>query len=148
MASSQSNSHSKPSSNPLFRYEFTTRIHDIDAAGVLFFARNLFHAHDAYEAFLNHHGQSIAAMLESDFILPISHTEADFKAPVLLNVVITIELFLQEMKEDGFILSYQFINHSQRICTTVLTHHTCIDKRTRKRKQLPEAIQLLLTTQQ
>ncbi|MCU7940899.1 MAG: hypothetical protein KZQ74_14675 [gamma proteobacterium symbiont of Bathyaustriella thionipta] len=67
----------------LFNYSFTTRIHDIDAAGVMFFARFFYHIHDAYEDFLNHQAQSIKQILNSDFILPISHTEANFKAPIV-----------------------------------------------------------------
>jgi len=149
MASSQSKPLLKPLSNSLFnslfRYEFTTRIHDIDAAGVMFFARSLYHAHDAYEAFLNHHGLSIASMLKSDFILPISHTEADFKTPVLLNEVITIEIVLHEIKEDGFSLNYQFINHADKICSTALTSHVCLDSNTHKRRNLPESVQSILS---
>ena len=135
----------KPLFNALFRYEFTTRIHDIDAAGVLFFARSLYHAHDAYEAFLNQHKQSIAAMLGSDFILPISHTEADFKAPVLLNENIIIEIFCQEIKEDEFSLRYQFLDNNNKIRLTSLTRHICLDSSTRKRKKLPESIRSILT---
>lgn len=130
--------------NPLFKYEFTTRIHDIDAAGVLFFARNLYHAHDAYEAFLNHKQQSISTMLNSDFILPISHTEANFKAPVFLNDRITIEIHLNEIKEDEFALDYQFINQIEIVCSTALTRHVCIDSNTHKRTSLPESIRSLL----
>ncbi|MCW8933025.1 MAG: acyl-CoA thioesterase [Gammaproteobacteria bacterium] len=137
-------SHSNTQSVPLFKYEFTTRIHDIDAAGVVFFARNLYHVHDAYEAFLNQHEQSIATMLKSDFILPISHTEAYFKAPVFLNETITIEIFTKEIKEDEFILNYQFINQSERVCTTASTHHVCIDKLTQEIKKLPDFIRTLL----
>lgn len=136
----------KPLSNSLFSYEFTTRIHDIDAAGVLFFARSLYHAHDAYEAFLNYHKQSIAAMLESDFILPINHSEADFKAPVFLNEIINIELFCHEIKENEFSLSYQFLDNHNKIRLTSLTRHICLDSSTRKRKKLPESIHSILTT--
>ncbi len=135
---------SSPSSKPLFSYEFVTRIHDIDAAGVLFFARTLYHAHDAYEDFLSHHKQSIATMLKADFILPISHTEADFKIPVLLNEVILIKVCLNDIKEDEFSLDYQFINQTNKVCSTALTHHVCLDSKTHQRKKLPESIVALL----
>lgn len=133
-----------PLFNYLFNYEFTARIHDIDAAGVLFFARNLYHAHDAYEAFLNHKKQSISTMLNSDFIFPISHTEADFKAPVFLNDCITIEIYLNEIKEDEFALDYQFINQDDILCSTALTRHVCIDRSSHARTNLPEPIRALL----
>lgn len=132
-------------SNILFQYKFITRIHDIDGAGVLFFARNLYHAHDAYESFLNHHKQPIASILSSDFILPISHAEADFKIPVFLNEEITIEISLNDVKENEFSLNYHFINHLNNICSTVMTRHVCLDNKTRERKKLPDSVQSLLT---
>ncbi len=129
---------------PLSKYEFTARIHDIDAAGVLFFARNLYHAHDAYEAFLMHNNQSISTLLNSDFIFPISRTEADFKAPVFLNDHITIEIRLNEIKEDEFALDYHFTNQADILCSTTLTRHVCLDRSTHKRTNLPESIRSIL----
>lgn len=130
----------------LFEYKFTTRLHDIDAAGVLFFARNLYYAHDAYEAFLNTQNQSIATILNSDFILPLNHAEADFKAPVFLNEIITIEIYCAAIGEDEFSLQYQFINHLKKITTTVLTRHVSLDKNSHQRIPLPESIHLLLAS--
>lgn len=119
-------------------------MHDIDAAGVLFFARTLYYAHDAYEAFLEHHKQPIAAILKSDFILPISHTEAHFKIPVLLNEKMTIEIHLSNIKKDEFSLNYYFINKTNKTCSTALTCHVCLDSMTHTRKNLPGSIVSLL----
>ena len=128
----------------LFNYSFTTRMHDIDAAGIMFFARFFFHIHDAYEDFLEHQSQSIKQILDSDFILPISHTEADFKAPILLNETINIKIFLQKIEHDGFILTYQFLDLSEKIRATALTHHVCMDSDSKQRKLLPRSIHELL----
>ena len=131
-------------SDSLFKYEFTTRLHDIDAAGVLFFAQTLYYVHDAYEAFLNHNNHSIAVILSSDFILPISHAEADFKTPVLLNENIIIEIFFHDIKEDEFSLFYQLTKQSNKqsnkICSTALTRHVCLNSNTHKRTSLPDSI--------
>lgn len=129
----------------LFNYPLTTRMHDIDAAGVMFFARFFYHIHDAYEEFLNHHGQSIKHILSSEIILPISHTEADFKAPVFLNETIHIEISLQKIAADNFILNYQFIDSSGKIRAAVQTHHVCLNSNSKQRQTLPEAIHQLLT---
>ena len=129
----------------LFSYSFTTRLHDIDPAGVLFFARIFYYAHDAYEAFLNHHQQSIEHILHSDFILPISHSEADFKAPIILNETITIEIFSENVSGNEFSLRYHFSNQSHQLNATAMTRHICLDSTTRSRKNLPDTIFSLLS---
>jgi hypothetical protein len=35
-----------------FRYDFRVALHDIDAAGIMFYGHLFRHAHDAYEAFM------------------------------------------------------------------------------------------------
>ena len=42
---------------PAFFYRFTVRLHDIDAAGVMFFGHLFRHAHDAYESVMANLGQ-------------------------------------------------------------------------------------------
>ena len=130
----------------LYKYSFTTRLYDIDAAGVVFFARFLYFAHDAYETFLEHHKQSVKNILNSDFILPICHTEADFKTPVFLNESITIEISLQDINETEFTLSYHFLDKAKKLRATALTKHVCVDKNMFSRKTLPHSIRSLLNS--
>lgn len=131
--------------NLLFKYTFTTRIHDIDAAGVMFFARFFYHIHDAYESFLHHHQFGIEQILKTDFVLPISHTEADFKAPVFLNESLNIEVFLQQIEEGEFTLYYHLTDSDKKIRATALTHHVCLNKNNKTRSHLPKTIINLLT---
>lgn len=133
-------------SSPIFHYQFITRIHDIDAAGVMFFGRFFYHIHDAYESFLNHHQLGISDILKTEYILPISHTEADYKAPIFLNEQISIEIFLQDIKDNEFILNYRLIDTKEIIRATAITQHICLNKSTKKRTELPESIVSILTT--
>jgi len=129
----------------LYRYQFTSRMHDIDAAGVMFFGRFFYHLHDAYESFLNSHEQSIAQLLNSDFLFPISHSEMDFKSPIILNEIITIDLSLDEIKTDKYILHYQFIELSGVIKAVGSTHHVCLDAKSKQRKSVPDELLRILT---
>ncbi len=131
---------------PLYRYSFTTRIHDIDAAGVVFFARVFYYAHDAYEAFLNHHNLSINKILDSNFLLPISKTNADFKSPFFINTEIYIEIFTQQIDKSEFKLAFNFLDKSGKIKAIVSTTHVCIDKKTHKRIALPNEVLGILST--
>jgi len=128
----------------LFSSTFTARMHDIDAAGVMFFGRFFYYIHDAYEAFLNQHSLSIKQLLDTAVLLPISHTEADFKVPIILNEQITIEIYLQEMKEQEFILHYLLLDTSEKIKATALTHHICLDGDSKQRNALPQSIHSIL----
>ncbi len=128
----------------LFSSTITTRIHDIDAAGVVFYAQIFYFAHNAYEDFLNHHQQGIKKILKSDYSLPIKHTEADFKAPIFLNECITIEITLHELKESEFTLNYSLSDVSGNTRVTALTQHICLDRNTKKRKNLPAAMRSIL----
>ena len=128
----------------LFSSTITTRLHDIDAAGVVFYAQIFYFAHNAYEDFLNHQQQGIKKILNSDYILPIKHTEADFKAPILLNESITIEITLLDLKENEFTLSYNLFDTSGNTRATALTQHICLDRNTKKRKNLPDTIRSML----
>ena len=65
-----------------YNYHFTTTIHDIDAAGVLFFAHLYRHAHDAYETFMSDIGFSLDEIIRNNSKLPLVHSEAEFLQPI------------------------------------------------------------------
>ena len=129
----------------LFKTQFTVRMHDTDSAGVMFYARAFYYAHDAYEAFLQDNEQSISGLLHDNFILPISHTDADFKAPVFLDDTIEIAIYRQAINESDFTLTYHFINHKHTTCIIASTSHVCLERSSRKRMPLPVALSRILT---
>ncbi len=145
MALSRSDTSDKKPHKALFSYQFCTRIHDIDAAGVMFFARHFYYAHDAYEEFLIKHNLAINSILKSDYMLPVSHTEADFKAAIFLNEIIIIEVVCSAVKDSEFSLEYLFFDQEKILRTVALTRHVCIDSKTRKRRNLPDKIRAVLT---
>ena len=121
----------------LYKSKLCTRIHDIDAAGVVFYARYFYFAHNAYEDWLDSRQTNISRILDSGRILPIVHTEADFKAPIGLNENIEIKLFLTEQKEHSFALEYQFYNTQDELKAVLQTVHICLDAQSRKKIILP-----------
>ncbi len=121
----------------LFNTKFTTKMHDIDAAGIVFFARFFYYAHDAYEQYLSSRQQSISRLMQTRILLPIIHSEADFKAPVTLNENIEIELCLREKRARSFSLEYRFINSQAEIIAIVRTIHVCMDSKLGKKVNLP-----------
>lgn len=119
------------------KYSFTTRLHDIDAAGFMFYARSFYHLHDAYEEMLNEHNLKISDILKGQYLFPISHAEADFKVPIKLNQFITIEVFSVKFEQDRFTLRYDFKNKQGKTVITALTRHVCIDKQSYQATEIP-----------
>lgn len=86
-----------------FDYAFTVRLHDIDGAGIVFFARIQQLAHDAYEALLAHLGHSIAGyIVEGKYIIPIGSVEADYKRPLRQGETITARVSIMEMSGSSY----------------------------------------------
>jgi 1,4-dihydroxy-2-naphthoyl-CoA hydrolase len=122
----------------IYKYSFTSRMHDIDAAGVMFFGRFFYHAHDAYEAFLEHQNISIQKLLAINIALPICHSEAQFKAPIYLNEHINIDISLAQKNVQKFTLDYQFFNQDKTLLAILSSTHVCINQQTKVRETLPD----------
>lgn len=121
----------------LYETKLCTRIHDIDAAGVVFYARYFYFAHNAYEDWMVSRQYTISRILDSGRILPIFHTEADFKTPIALNENIVIKLFLTEKREHSFALEYQFYNTQDELKAVIQTVHVCLDVNSKSKVALP-----------
>jgi YbgC/YbaW family acyl-CoA thioester hydrolase len=124
----------------LFRSSFTSRMHDIDAAGVMFFAKYYYYAHDAYETYLNKQDLSISQLLKSNVALPIKYSSANFIAPIMINEEIIIEIETAEILETEFTLNYLFSDQSGKSRAELISRHVCINYLTKKRVTLPKKL--------
>lgn len=136
-------------------YQLTVTLHDIDAAGVMFFAHVFRYAHDAYEQWMTQQGFSLAQIVrEQSFALPLVHASADYHAPLRHGDVVTVMLHVTELKSSSFTLQYQFIpaavqtanviQSANEPAVTVTTVHVCIHQSSGKIRALPgELVHLL-----
>lgn len=130
----------------MFTHTTTIRLHDTDAAGVLYFAHQFRIAHEAYEAFMECAGHGIAALLKKGALaLPIVHAEADYRAPLRVGDVLTLSLRLHRIGKTSFILVTRFIAHGHTI-GYVKTTHVVINRRTGRKAPVPAAIKKSLLT--
>ena len=114
------------------------RLHDTDAAGLLFFARQFNIIHDAYEQLLEKMGLSFAVLLKQrDYFLPIVHAESDFKAPLFAGDRIEVHVSLDNIGNTSFTLRYALINAAKTIVGTAKTVHVTISQDTGKKIDLP-----------
>lgn len=125
----------------MFTYKTQIRLHDTDAAGILFFARQFSIAHDAYEQLLEKLGFSFPTMLkERSYFLPIVHAESDYKSPLFVGDRITITITVGHVGETSFSFEYAIRNQKNVLVGTAKTVHVTINKRSRTKIPLPKEI--------
>ena len=123
-----------------YNYHFTTSLHDIDAAGVLFFAHLYRHAHDCYEAFMSEIGFSLDKIIRENIALPLIHSEADFLQPIRHGDRVWIQLQIKNIGNSSFTVIYRFSGNQDQQLATALTTHVYLDITDHKSKNLPIAL--------
>lgn len=91
-----------------FRTQLPVRFQDVDAAGIVFFARIFDYVHAAYEEFLASVGHPLPTILaQGKWAAPLRHAEADYLAPSRFGDVLTIELVRAHVVETEIALGWR-----------------------------------------
>jgi len=126
---------------PLFQISVDVRFQDIDAAGIVFFARIFDYAHLAYERFLAKCGYPLAVVLrEGQFAAPLRHAEADYRAPLRYGDELTIELSVALVADSEITLGFRVVRADAKVCAVVQTVHTFVSPADFQRRSVPSAI--------
>lgn len=127
--------------------EITVRVHDTDSTGVLFFANQFRMAHDLYEDFMESMGFGFAFLFEkSTFLLPMVHTEADFKQPLFVGDHLILTLKVEALGTRSYTMLSTFMKNHQ-LAGSVRCVHVSVDKITRKAIPLPDPLLHVLQMQ-
>lgn len=124
-------------------YAFTVRLHDVDAAGVLFFARLFVHAHDAYEDFMASQGRGLDKLIGAGVRLPLAHASADYLAPLLHGERVSVTLEVEKLGRTSFTLAYAF-RCGDEVRARLHTVHVYLGEHDKTPSPLPEEIRQLL----
>ena len=128
----------------MFIYKTKIRLHDTDAAGIIFFANQLKIIHDAYEELLEESNLGFATMLKkTDFFLPIVHAESDYKAPVFAGDKIVVSVKVAHIGNTSCSFEYT-IHRGKTLVGTAKTVHVAIDQKTRQKISLPDKLRKAL----
>jgi YbgC/YbaW family acyl-CoA thioester hydrolase len=128
-------------------FSFQTRITlaHTDAAGVVFFPRQLELAHTAFEDLMRHIGWALETMLtEGRWLLPVVRAEADYRHPLRLGNELTIGIGLQRLGDSSFTLAYTF-THGGHTAGTFTTTHTLLSAEDFRPRPLPADLRTALT---
>ena len=122
----------------MFQYTTTIKLHETDAAGLLFFTNQFKLMHDAYEQLIESLGFGFAVLIrERSYFLPIVHAQADFKAPLFVGNRITIQVGVDHIGETSFSFAYTITDEQKHLVGTGKTVHVTMDKKTHTKIPLP-----------
>lgn len=131
-----------------YRHRVAVRFQDIDAAGIVFFAKVFELFHDAYVAALASRGVSLAAVLdERVWAAPITHSEARFRRPMRFGDELVIELRV-EPKDRELTVNYRVVAATDATVehATGSTTHAFVDRASFRRIEIPDAVRQALST--
>jgi YbgC/YbaW family acyl-CoA thioester hydrolase len=95
-------------SAPLYEHPTEIRFQDVDAAGILFFARVFDLFHDAFFAGLAARGIRFAEVLAAKrWASPLVHAEADYRRPMRFGDRVVVELVRVELGNTSMTTRYR-----------------------------------------
>ncbi len=127
----------------MYTYQVKIKLHDTDAAGLLFFSHQFELIHDAYEALLENIGFGFAELIKNkNYFLPIVHAESDYKLPLFVGDLIEIQVTVEKVGNTSFTFAYKLLNAKQQLVGTARTVHVTMDKATKKKIPLPKEMRV------
>lgn len=116
------------------------KFHYTDTAGILFFSNIFIIAHDVYEEMMNKIGFRLNDIVEKeDFLLPLVHSEADYKIPLKAGDEFTINAGISRMGNSSYTISYSILKEGE-IAATVETVMVAMDKKSGTKIAVPEKL--------
>jgi 1,4-dihydroxy-2-naphthoyl-CoA hydrolase len=120
----------------MFIYKIKINFFDCDPAGILFFARVFNLCHSAYETMIKSFSLKEDYWDNSEYVVPISSSEAKYYKPIKYGETITIELTVEQLRNNSFELGYLCNNEMGEVCAKVKTIHVFVDKHFWKKKEI------------
>jgi 1,4-dihydroxy-2-naphthoyl-CoA hydrolase len=122
----------------------TVRFQDVDAAGIVFFARVFDYFHDAYVAFLRSRGAPLEdALQDGSWVAPLRHAEADYRRPLRFADSLAITVTVLAVEETEFRMGYR-IETDDGVACEGETVHVSVDPNTFRRAPLPPILRRAL----
>ena len=126
--------------------ERKVRFGDCDSAGVLHFHNLLRWAHEAWEESVENYGISLCKIFpfsesKLKIALPIINCEARFFCPIKLGDHLKMEIMPKKINDNLFKVEIFFFKEKIK-CAQSTVIHCSIDSNSRKKKLIPEELQL------
>lgn len=129
----------------MFVYRLTVQLHHTDSYGILFFANQLQFCHDAFQAWLEAHGEGLApTRAEARFVAVMVKAEATYAAPVRLGDRLELRFEASRIGRTAFTNRVTVVNqHGATVGSAHLTQ-VSIDPHTSQKIAIPPFLRALL----
>ncbi len=109
----------------MFQFERSVRFEDVDAAGIVFFAKYLGICHEAMEAFFGAmEGGYVHLIRDRHVGFPAVHVDVDYRAPLRYGDAVRIAMDVTKIGRSSVTLRYRFVRVADGV-EVALVHHTC-----------------------
>ncbi len=133
----------------MFTYRTKIRLKDTDATGVLYFSEQFKLALEAFEEFLASQGFSLRELLNSSYLMPIVHAEADYSAPLKVGDPLEISLQVAKLGTSSITLQYALFDPDRKIPVgRVEIVHVVVDREKGISVPIPDFLRKLLEQNQ
>src|ERR1035437_2413706 len=124
----------------MFIHKIKINFFECDPAGILFFARVFNICHSVYEAMIQSFSLKEDYWNNSEYVVPISSSEAKYLKPLKYGETVTIELTVAQLRNSSFELGYLCKNEMGEVCAKVKTIHVFVDRQTWKKKEISKEV--------
>ena len=122
----------------LFTNERDVLFQDIDAAGIVFFARLFDYCHDAFFAFLGSRGLSMAKVMKDGvWGSPLVHAEADYAAPLRFGDRVRVEITRVDLGNTSMRVASRVVDSRGKIACSAILVHVFVDRTTGRPCEVP-----------
>lgn len=132
----------------VFGHPTEIRFQDVDGAAIVFYSRFFEYFHDAYAAFLRHHGISLAETVRSgEWLAPLRHAEAHYVHPLKFGDSAVVEVVRARIGRTSLRVGYRIVLAGTRtVCTVGQTLHVMVSRDTFKPLAVPEHVRKAFAT--
>ncbi|MCI5052198.1 MAG: acyl-CoA thioesterase [Simkaniaceae bacterium] len=107
----------------MFKYLKTVKLEDTDATGVIYFAKQMTFSLEAFETWLSERKYPLSKIIESgEYLYPIVHASADYKAPVKVGDELVIHLHVAKIGNSSFTITSEHHKNSVLVGYTEIVH--------------------------
>jgi YbgC/YbaW family acyl-CoA thioester hydrolase len=118
------------------------RFQDVDAAGIIFYARALDYCHDTLMSFFAAAGAPLHEELRAPtWLAPIRHAEADYFKPLRFGDPVEVAIVASKLEESEVALGFRIARtDTGEVCVVTQSVHTFVAAKTFQRTPIPEPL--------
>jgi len=136
--------HSDGTNSPIHIDHRVIAFQDVDAAGIVFYARVFDYFHDAYVSFLRARGVPLeAALRDRSWVAPLRRAEADYRRPLRFGDEVGVAVVGVDVSDTEFTVRYR-IGGADGVACVGETVHVSVDPETFRRAAVPEVLRRAL----